>query len=226
MKNNIESWQGRLEECVAEELLSQGNDDAAHDLSHLRRVWEHCRAIAQEDNLDVEPLVLLAAAYLHDIVNLPKQSEKRNQASRLAARKAVDILQSLFFREEYIEEVRLAIESHSYSANIKAETMAAKIVQDADRLEALGALGIARVFYVAGKMNSLLFAPDDPWASDRELDDSRYAIDHFFIKLLKLKDSMHTAAARRRAEQLTQFMQDYLLEFKQELSGVDSGNGK
>ncbi|MFT5132439.1 MAG: hypothetical protein ACI9SC_000904, partial [Gammaproteobacteria bacterium] len=123
--------------------------------------------------------------------------------------------------EEHLKEVRLAIESHSYSANIKAETMAAKIVQDADRLEALGALGIARVFYVAGKMNSLLFDPEDPWASDRELDDSRYAIDHFYIKLLNLKKGMHTDAARCRAEVLSKRMQDYLLDLKQELSGVE-----
>ncbi|MFT7459821.1 MAG: hypothetical protein ACI909_002504 [Planctomycetota bacterium] len=221
MKSNIEIWQQRLEECVAQELIDQGNDDAAHDLSHLRRVWGHCRDIVEQDNLEVEPLVLLAAAYFHDIVNLPKQSSNRNQASRLAAEKAVAILQSLSFPEEHLKEVRLAIESHSYSANIKAETMAAKIVQDADRLEALGALGIARVFYVAGKMNSLLFDPEDPWASDRELDDSRYAIDHFYIKLLNLKKGMHTDAARCRAEVLSKRMQDYLLDLKQELSGVE-----
>lgn len=221
MKSNIEIWQQRLEECVARELAVQGNDDAAHDLSHLRRVWGHCRDIAQQDDLNVEPLVLLAAAYFHDIVNLPKQSEKRNQASRLAAEKAVDILQSLSFPEEHLKEVRLAIEAHSYSANIKADTIAAKIVQDADRLEALGALGIARVFYVAGKMNSLLFDPEDPWASDRELDDTRYAIDHFYVKLLKIKDAMHTDAARRRAEELTQLMQAYLLDLKQELRSGD-----
>ena len=119
----------------------------AHDLSHLRRVWRHCMAINEQDKLGVEPLVLLAAAYFHDIVNVPKNSRDRQQASRMAAQRAITILQSIVFPSEYLDEVREAIECYSYSANLQPKSSAALIVQDADQREALG---IARVFYVAG----------------------------------------------------------------------------
>ena len=138
----------------------------------------------------------------------------------MAAQRAITILQSLDFPSEYLDEVRAAIESHSYSANLKAETPAAKIVQDADRLEALGALGIARVFYVAGQMNSKLFDADDPWASDRELNDKQYAIDHFYVKLLNIKNTMQTETGKHLAEDLSLKMHEYLDHFKNEISST------
>lgn len=118
-----------------------------------------------------------------------------------------------------MDEIKDAIESHSYSANLETRSNAARIAQDADRLEALGALGIARVFYVAGQINSRLFDPEDPWAIDRELDDTRYAIDHFYVKLLNMGKTMQTRAGRLRAEELTLKMRDYLKQFKREVSG-------
>jgi uncharacterized protein len=218
MAKDIDSWQQCFEEHIAIELEEQDYVDAAHDLSHVRRVWQHCLGINEQDGLSVEPLVLLAAAYFHDIVNVPKNSKDRKQASRMAAERALEILQSLEFPEKYLDEVRGAIESHSFSANLKAETSAAKIVQDADRLEALGALGIARLFYVAGKMDSQLFDAEDPWAQERELNDKQYAIDHFFIKLFNIKNTMQTNTGRRKAEALTEKMQGFLEQFKLEIS--------
>lgn len=223
MDRDISQWQRCFEDRIAVELEQQGNEDGAHDLSHLRQVWRHCMAINGQDKLEAEPLVLLAAAYFHDIVIVPKQSKDRQQASRMAAQRAVTILQSLGFPSKYMDEVREAIESHSYSTNLKPESSAAKIVQDADRLEALGTLGIARVFYVAGQMNSQLFHPDDPWAGDRELDDTRYAIDHFYVKLLNISKTMQTRTGRRLAEGLTLKMHDYLEQLRSEVSG-NSGN--
>ena len=171
-----------------------------------------------QDNLGVEPLVLLAAAYFHDIVNVPKNSKDREQASRLAAERAVEILQSLGFPAEHLDEISGAIQSHSYSANLTPESDAAKIVQDADRLEALGALGIARLFYVAGQMNSQLFDAEDPWAENRELNDKQYALDHFYVKLFNIKNTMLTNTGRKIADELSEKMQDFLTQFKNEIT--------
>ena len=214
----VDEWQSRFEQRIAIELEQQGNNDAAHDLSHARRVWRHCLSIMEQDDLQVEPLVLLAAAYFHDIVNVSKHSKERKQASSMAAEQALIILRSMSFPSEHLGEVKSAIESHSYSANLRPKTSAAKIVQDADRLEALGALGIARVFYVAGQMNSKLFDPEDPWAKKRELNDLEFAIDHFYVKLFNIASRMQTQAGRRMAEELTQKMKDYLVQLKNEIS--------
>lgn len=117
----------------------------------------------------VEPRVILAACYFHDIVSLPKNHPERRQSSRLAARKTSDILRRDFpdFPPEHIAAVAHAIEAHSFSAEIAPQSMEAKIVQDADRLEALGAIGLARVFAVSGALGVPLFDADDPFADAR-----------------------------------------------------------
>ncbi|NKB37103.1 MAG: HD domain-containing protein [Gammaproteobacteria bacterium] len=218
MNKELSDWQQCFEERITYELEQQGHQDAAHDLSHVRRVWQHCQTINEQDNFQVEPLVLLAAAYFHDIVNVPKDSKDRAQASRLAAERAVEILRSLNFPAEHLNEIGGAIQSHSYSANLTPESDAAKIVQDADRLEALGALGIARLFYVAGQMNSQLFAAEDPWAKNRQLNDKQYALDHFYVKLFNIEKTMQTNTGRQRAEELSEQMQGFLNQFKKEIS--------
>lgn len=221
MNKELVQWKHCFEEGIARELEQQGYQDAAHDLSHVRRVWQHCQTINEQDNLGVEPLVLLAAAYFHDIVNVPKNSKDREQASRMAARRALEILRALAFPDKYLDEVSAAIESHSYSANLRPESDAAKIVQDADRLEALGALGIARLFYVAGQMNSQLFDADDPWADNRQLNDKQFAIDHFFVKLFNIEKTMQTDTGRQRAKELTEEMKKFLTQFSNEISTAE-----
>ncbi len=217
LMRDLQEWQGIFEQAVSREYESHAKPDSAHDMSHLQRVWKHCDWINREDGLEVEPLVLMAAAYFHDIVNVPKDSSDRSQASSLAAERAKQLLGELSFPETCMEETLEAIRCHSFSAQLEAKSRAAQIVQDADRLEALGALGIARVFYVAGQMNSRLFDPADPFANERELDDRRYALDHFFVKLLRLKSSMHTDAGRRRAKELTSRLENFIEDLGEEL---------
>lgn len=175
--------------------------DGAHDLAHLDRVWKSAQYI-----LDVHPeadqLVVMAACYLHDIVNLPKNHPDRTQASTLAAQLACEKIKEVGFPEEKLAAVAHAVEAHSFSAGITPNTIEAKIVQDADRLDALGAVGLARLFYTAGRMGSALAHPSDPLAnaSGRQLDDKQFALDHIEVKLAKLPATMQTEQGRKFAE--------------------------
>lgn len=103
-----------------------------------------------------------------------------------------------------------AILTHSFSANIPPETLEAKILQDADRLDAIGMVGAARCFYIAGRMGSGLYDPLDPLAEARALDDKAFAIDHFETKLFRLADGFKTEAGRRLAHEREQRLRDVL----------------
>ncbi|NVD38287.1 HD domain-containing protein [Ensifer sp. HO-A22] len=183
-------------------------DDGSHDASHLIRVWKNAARIQVEEGGDDR--VLAAAVLLHDCVSVEKNSPHRMQASRLAAEKAESILRGLDWTAEDIASVAHAILTHSFSANIAPETIEAKTLQDADRLDAIGMVGAARCFYIAGRMGSGLYDPLDPLAEDRELDDKAFAIDHFETKLFKLADGFQTAAGRRLALERQQRLRDVL----------------
>ncbi len=190
------------------------SDDGAHDLAHLQRVWHNVRTLHEEEGGDLE--VLLAAVLLHDCVAVEKNSPLRSQASRLAAEKASSVLAELNWPSDKIASVAHAIEAHSFSANITPLTLEAKIVQDADRLDSLGMLGVARTFYIAGRMGSALYDPQDPQAKHRDYDDKRFCLDHFQTKLLHLADGFQTVAGQRlaqiRHERLKGFMEQFMEE--------------
>lgn len=190
------------------------SEDGAHDLSHLQRVWHNARSIQAEEGGDLE--VLLAAVLLHDCVAVEKNSPLRSKASALAATKAGGILQNLGWQPACIAAVTHAIETHSFSAGLTPESLEAKIVQDADRLDSLGMIGVARTFYTAGRMGSGLYDPADPTARHREYDDKRFCLDHFQTKLLHLADGFQTATGQRLAQlrhaRLKGFMQSFIEE--------------
>ncbi len=184
--------------------------DGAHDLGHLRRVWANCQRIAADGAAGgADMAVLEAAAFFHDLVNLPKSSPDRARASTLSAAAACAYLASTDFPAHKLKAVAHAIAAHSFSAGIVPLTPEAKILQDADRLEALGAIGIARMFHVAGAMGALLFDADDPLAKSRALDDRRFSLDHLVTKLFTLPGTMQTAMGRRLAEERVAWMQAF-----------------
>ncbi len=199
-------WAGRARARMA--ALWEGASDGAHDLGHLDRVWKSCRLIAlDEPGADAD--VLAAAAYFHDAVNLPKDSPDRAQASRLSAELAVRELAAMGFDAGRMAAVHHAIAAHSFSAGIAPETVEARILQDADRLEALGAIGLARMFLIAGQMGGALFHAADPLAMERALDDRRYALDHLDVKLFPVAAAMQTATGRRMAEERAEWMESF-----------------
>jgi uncharacterized protein len=190
--------------------------DAAHDLSHIRRVLKNTEYIT--DIEDVNSWITLPAACLHDCVPVAKDSALRAQGSRLAAEAATAFLASIAYPGELLDEVFHAIEAHSYSAGIAPRTPEARVVQDADRLDSLGAIGIARCLLVGGRLDRPLCDPDDPFCDDRPPDDSRYTIDHFYAKLLKLPATMQTEAGRAEAERRAALMRRYLDDLRSEIS--------
>ncbi len=204
-------------EQLAETLIphaTQG-DDGSHDLAHIHRVFRNAMRIhAQEGG---NGTVLAASVLLHDCVAVEKNSPLRAQASRLAAEKACGLLRDLRWEETDIEAVAHAILTHSFSANIAPETLEAKMLQDADRLDAIGMVGAARCFYIAGRMGSALYDPEDPLAENRPLDDRRFAIDHFENKLFKLADGFQTQAGRQLAKERHERLQQVLTLFLDEI---------
>ncbi len=208
-----------LRDIVAREWAASP-PDAAHDLSHLSRVWANAQRIAAgEGGADMQ--VLCAAAFLHDLVALPKNHPDRAQASRLSADRAVALLHAAGFPSEKLPAVAHAIAAHSFSAAIAPETMEARILQDADRLEALGAVGLARLFMVAGSLSRKIAHPDDPLAEHRGLDDTTYALDHLETKLLRLPAMMQTETGRRIAEDRAQVLRDFRTTLLNEIRGPE-----
>ncbi|WP_278644016.1 HD domain-containing protein [Burkholderia lata] len=194
---------------------SDANGDGSHDTSHLQRVWKNAAAIQAKEGGDAE--VLFAATLLHDCVAVEKDSPLRAQASRLSADKARQVLKSLDWPDAKIDAVAHAVEAHSFSACIAPTTLEARILQDADRLDAIGMVGVARCFYVAGRMGSALYDPVDPHASERALDDTRFAIDHFRTKLLRLSTGFQTVTGTRMAIVRRDRLQRFLDEFSDEI---------
>lgn len=212
----LSAWRPRLAALAA----AHAGNDGAHDASHLERVWRSARQLL-EHLPEADALVVMAACYLHDLVNLPKDDPDRAQASRRAARLARAELARLGFPAERLDGVAHAIEAHSFSAAIAPTTVEAKIVQDADRLDALGAVGLARMFYIAGRMGRALAHPADPLALERGLDDGAWTLDHIMVKLARLPGMMQLEAGRELAvARLAR-----LLAFRDEFAGEWLGNG-
>lgn len=191
--------------------------DAAHDMSHLLRVWRTVRTIAEEEGGDLR--VLAASTILHDCVVVTKDAAQRSRASCLAAERAGTILDDLGWTPARIDAVMHAIEAHSFSAGIAPRTVEARILQDADRLDAIGYIGVARCFHVAGQLGRSLYDPDDPNAARRALDDGRFTLDHFRTKLLGIANSTQTRTGSRLARERHDAMLGFLEGLHAEIGG-------
>ena len=207
-------WEQRFAEFITIQLPA---NDPAHDLAHVRRVVANARMLAAAEGADLA--VVLPAAWLHDCVVVPKDSADRPRASRLAAAAAADFLAAAGYPAAHIPAIRHAIEVHSFSARIPPETLAARVVQDADRLDAIGAIGIARTLMLGATMGKPLYDEAEPLPTTRPPDETRAAIDHFYTKLLRLAEMMQTETGQREGERRTALMQLYLAELGRELSG-------
>ena len=214
-------WEAQFATFLA---ANQGAEDAAHDGMHIRRVVANARMLATAENAD--RAVVLPAAWLHDCVIVPKDSPERTMASRRAATAAGAFLHDAGYPAIHIPAIRHAIEAHSFSARIAPRTLEAQVVQDADRLDALGAVGIARTLMLGGAMSKPLYDADEPFPITRTADDGENVLDHFFVKLLALSGTMQTRAGRAEAERRTAFMRDYLTQLSVEIGAAEPRTGE
>ncbi len=205
-----------IDESKILEFLNRNSEfDSAHDLQHIRRVVGNARKLLESE--PANPLVVITAAWLHDCINVPKDSPDRKKASLMSADAAIEFLRESDLSDQVLEQIHHAIHAHSYSAAIPCKTIEAQLVQDADRLDALGAVGLARCFSIGGLLNLDFYQPEDPFCENRMPDDQRFVIDHFFEKLLRLPETMQTASGRAEARKRAQFLESYLDQLRLEL---------
>lgn len=180
-------------------LMSQAvmPEDATHGFGHVKRVAALCLEIGEKLEQEVDTFVLLASAYLHDIAREASDENHEEISAHLAAK----LMEKLGVEERKIEAVVDSILSHSYSARRTPKYLEGRILSDADKLDAIGAIGIARVFSYGGKKN-------------RSLEES---IEHFYEKILKLKDFMYTDVAKKIAEERHKTIIEYIEKIKGEL---------
>ncbi|TBR43889.1 HD domain-containing protein [Marinomonas agarivorans] len=203
------------EQALSKFVQGLQQTDAAHDISHIRRVVKTAKQLAIKES--AEFAIVVPAAWLHDCVSFPKNHPERAMASRFAADKAIGFLTSIDYPERFFEAIHHAILAHSYSAGVTPESLEAKVIQDADRLDALGAIGVARCMQVSGALNRALYDPEDPFCLAHEPDDNQFTIDHFYNKLFRLKTSLHTVAAQQEAEKREMFMRSFLTQLADEI---------
>jgi uncharacterized protein len=207
-----------LEQIMRTVQLLLHNQSPAHDFQHISRVYKNAELISkQEESVDLD--IVLAAALLHDLVVYPKGSSKTiNSADDSAEIAKKILLEYKNYPREKIEKVADAIRTHSYSKRLVPQTLEGKILQDADRLDAIGAIGIARTFSVGGSENRSLYNPTDAFCeAERQLDDTQWTLDHIKKKLMILKNSMHTKTAKKIAEERTEFMELFLNQLRNEI---------
>ncbi|MFT4539493.1 MAG: hypothetical protein ACI841_004334 [Planctomycetota bacterium] len=204
----------RIEE-IAEERSSETGP--AHDYSHCKRVAATAARLCKEESAD--PRIAVAAALLHELFNYPKDHELSHQSGDVCAEHALEVLRGIEYPEELIEPIATCIREHAFSKGSQPTSLESRILQDSDRLDAIGAIGVARWAAVCSEMRRPFYSPVDPFCEEREADDRSFGVDHFCRKLLRIADRLHTPAARAVAAERMQFMQSFLAQLGNEIRG-------
>jgi uncharacterized protein len=202
-------------DLLKKEVYGRKASDSAHDFQHVMRVYKNAKKICKKENAN-EKLVL-SAVLLHDIVSYPKSDKRSKLSSIESSKESKKILKKFNFSQEEIQIISDAIRDHSFSRNKTPATIEGKILQDADRLDALGAIGIARVFAVGGFEKRSFYNVQDPFCKNRLPDDKNWTLDHFYRKLLKLESHMNTKSGKIEAKKRTKVLKDFLIQLKKEI---------
>ncbi len=190
-------------------------NDPSHDFEHIKRVYRNAEKICKTEKVDKK--LVLTAALLHDLISFPKSDKRSKTASTKSAIKAKKILQKYHYTNNEIKIISDAIECHSFSKNKTPKTLEGKVVQDADRLDAIGAIGIARTFAVGGAEKRSFYNKSDPFCFSRKPNDHEWTVDHFYKKLLLLESKMNTKSAKIEAKRRTKILKKFLSDLKKEI---------
>lgn len=194
-------------------------DFSGHDYFHTMRVYQMATRISTEENADLQ--IVQLAALLHDMDDRKLSPETCENKDR-----AVTFMRSQNLTEEVIEQVKEIIGEVSFvgTDSVVPKTLEGKCVQDADRLDALGAMGIARAFAYGGNHNRVMYDPEIPPAMNMGKEEYQNhvstTVNHFYEKLFLLKDMMNTDSAKEIAEHREQYMKEYIDEFMDEWEGL------
>jgi uncharacterized protein len=180
------------------------------------RVVENAKTIARAEGADVD--VVAVAALLHELYTLPKNHPDSAKAGERCAEHARELLECEDAPPEMIEPVCAAIRDHSFSKGVVPDALASKVLQDADRLDAIGAIGLARLWATCADMRRPFYSPEDPFCATRAPDDKQWGLDHVWKKLLVVPERLHTQTARAMAERRTAFVRAYLDELAAEIT--------
>jgi len=202
-------------EQLQKEVRNKISNDPAHDYDHIMRVYKNAEKLSKKEKANTK--LVLCAVLLHDIVNYKKSDKRSKNSSTKSAIRARQILSKYSFSNSEIKIITDAIRDHSFSKNKTPSTLVGKILQDADRLDAIGAIGIARAFAVSGAEDRPFYNRIDPFCSKRKPDDQKWAVDHFYRKLLKLEKLMNTKSAKIEAKKRTNVLKNFLSELKYEI---------
>ncbi|WP_135853410.1 HD domain-containing protein [Halorussus salinus] len=190
----------------------------AHDWHHVRRVARLAETLVEADGKQIDEDVLFAAVWLHDIGRSKEDCGEIEDHAEWGADEADDVLRELDADAETIEEVRHCIRAHRYSNDVAPETREAKILSDADNLDALGAVGIARVFAYGGELGQPLYDPDlPPEADDSAAGETQF--NHIHEKILDLPDRMYTDAGWELADDRAAYVAAFADRFEREAAG-------
>jgi uncharacterized protein len=205
----------KIIDSIQSEIKEIMDNDSAHDFEHVLRVYKNAQKICKKEKANEK--LILSAALLHDIVSYRKSDKRSKLSSIESAKKSKQILKKYDFASDEIAIICDAIKDHSFSQNKTPSTIEGKILQDADRLDALGAIGIARVFATGGSLKRPFYNIDDPFCKTRIPDDKIWTVDHFFQKLLKLESMMNTKSGKIEAKKRTKVLKEFLNQLKQEI---------
>ncbi len=187
----------------------------AHDFEHVMRVLKNAQKISKKEKGNIK--IITAAVLLHDIVSYPKSDPRSKNSSLESASKAKKMLRGCGFKKYEIELIYDAIRDHSYSRGATPQTLEGKILQDADRLDAIGSIGIARAFSVGGAVRRPIYNNRDPFCKRRHPDDKHWTLDHFPKKLLFLDKTMNTRTATLEARRRIRIMKAFLRQLRREI---------
>ena len=198
--------------------------DLAHDADHVLRVYAWAIHIAQAEGAPVD--LSGAAALVHDLVNIPKESRDRPLGGELSSVAGRELLEVAGYRADEVAVCVEAVRTSSWSRGLAPSGPVGRVLQDADRLDAIGAIGAARNFACAQAMAQRgspgrFYDPQDPFGeAERPLDDVRNALDHWPRKLFRLRAGFHTPTAQAEADRRHGFLEAFWSELRRELAGA------
>lgn len=189
--------------------------EPAHDFFHVERVVVNTITIARAEGADEATCAV--AALLHELYALPKSHPESSRAGDVCAEHARELLLREGAPVALIEPACAAIRDHAFSKGVVPEALTSKVLQDADRLDALGAIGLARMWATTADMKRPFYAPDDPFCASRTPDDKQWGLDHVYRKLLVVPERLHLPTSRALAADRVAFIRVFLAQLEREI---------